>query len=126
MDEVDRLVKTTMEEIERLLNSKAVVGEAIAFGDTTVVPLVSFGFGFGAGGGKGGGTGTSKEAEKAQGEGSGGVTGGGGGIRPVGVIIISPSGTQVVGIKGGAASVVEKLGDTVGKLLDKKGKLDKE
>jgi uncharacterized spore protein YtfJ len=126
MEEVNQLVKTTMDEIERILNSKSVVGEAITSGDTTVIPLVSFGFGFGAGGGKGGGSGTSKDAEKATGEGSGGATGGGGGIRPVGVIIISPSGAQVVGIKGGAASVVEKLGDTVGKLLEKKGKPEQE
>jgi uncharacterized spore protein YtfJ len=121
MEEVDQLIKTTMDEIERLLNTKSVVGEALTFGDTTVVPLVSFGFGFGAGGGKGGGSGPSKSDQLAKGEGSGGVTGGGGGIRPVGVIIIDPSGARVEGIKGGTASVVEKLGTSVGRVFEKRG-----
>ena len=49
MDDLESLVKTTMGEIERLVNSKTLVGDPIVVGDNTLIPLIIFGFGFGAG-----------------------------------------------------------------------------
>ena len=47
MADVERLLKGTVEELERLLNAKHVLAEPIEKGSTTVIPLVSYGFGFG-------------------------------------------------------------------------------
>lgn len=53
MEMAKDLVKSTLDEVDRLLSSKTVVGEPMQIGDQTVVPLRSIGFGFGAGGGSG-------------------------------------------------------------------------
>ena len=50
MEEVERLLKNTAEEMERLLSAKTVVGEPLTVDGNTIVPLLSIGFGFGAGG----------------------------------------------------------------------------
>ncbi len=108
MENVADLMKASMSEIERLLNTKTVVGEPITAGDTTIIPLVSVGFGFGAGGGSG--NLTSGEA----GEGSGLGTGGGGGVKPVAVVIVDKNGTRLESIKGGAMAVMDKVVEVVG------------
>jgi len=41
-------LKATINEMEKLLISKVVVGEPVESGGTTVVPLLSVSFGFGA------------------------------------------------------------------------------
>ena len=46
MDDLERLIKTTMGEIEKLVNSKTLVGDPIVVGDNTMIPLISVGFGF--------------------------------------------------------------------------------
>ena len=114
MANVEQIAKTTLEEIERLLNSKTVVGEPITVEGVTLIPLVSFGFGFGAGGGGG------KAPDKGEGDGSG--TGGGGGIKPVAVVIVTKDGVKVEPIKLGATRVLERIVDTIGKSRDKKNK----
>ncbi len=79
MEEVEKLFKSSTEEMEKLLTAKSVVGEPMVVDGNTIVPLFSLGFGFGAGGGvvKG------KNGSNQDGEGSGGGTGGGGGVKPV-------------------------------------------
>ena len=79
MEDVEKLLKTAMGEIERMLNTKTVVGEPMTIEGNTLIPLVSVGFGFGAGGGSGSGKMKSGDA----GEGAGGGTAGGGGVKPV-------------------------------------------
>ena len=49
MEDVDRLLKGTVEELDKLLNAKNVLGEPIEKDNATVIPIVSYGFGFGAG-----------------------------------------------------------------------------
>ena len=111
MEMIEPLFKTTIDEIERLLNSKTVVGEPITAGENTIIPLVSVGFGFGAGGGRG--------KESSEGEGAGGGTGGGGGIKPVAVLIVNKDGVRLEQVKSGTASVLEKVADTIGKTMTK-------
>jgi len=48
MEHVESLLKTTLGEIERLLNTRTVVGEPIKIEGTTVIPFISVGCGFGA------------------------------------------------------------------------------
>jgi uncharacterized spore protein YtfJ len=90
-------------EIERLINTKTVVGEPITVDGRTLIPLVSVGFGFGVGQGN--------DPNK----GGGGGTGGGGGIKPVAVVIVDSGGVRVESVRGAAASLAEKIADAAGK-----------
>jgi len=113
MEIVESLVKTTLEEIEKVLTTRTVVGEPITIEDKTLVPLISVGFGFGAGGGSG------KGEAKQKGEGAGGGTGGGAWVKPIAVIIIDKEGVRIEPIMGGMATTIEKLGETIPNLLEK-------
>ena len=120
MEDVEGLIKTSMGEIERLLSTKSVVGEPVTAEGNTIIPLVSFGFGFGAGGGPGAGDKKGKSAGFA------GGTGGGGGIKPVAIIVVNKDGVRVAPIVGGAATVLEKVGEVIGKAIEKRGEKKKE
>ncbi len=112
MADVAQIAKTVIAEIERLLQTKRVVGDAIVAGDTTLIPLVSLGFGFGAG------SGTGKAPDK--GEGGGGGTGAGGGVRPVAVIVITKEGVRVEPVKRGAAGpLLERVVEAISKSREK-------
>jgi uncharacterized spore protein YtfJ len=123
-EDIERLVTSTLGEIEKVLGSKTVVGEPITVGDSTLIPLISVGFGFGLGGGSG--IGESKQ----KGEGTGGGGGAGGGVKPIAVIIVDKDGARIEPIKGGMASALEKIGATVpeimAKFADKWGERKKE
>ena len=101
MDDVERLLKGTVEELDRLLNAKNVLGAPIEKDGETIIPLVSYGFAFGAGGG----------ADQKKGRGGG--TGAGGGIKPVGAIVIGKGGTRVEGLKSTMTNLVEAVADAV-------------
>lgn len=99
--EVENLFDKAVGEIERMLNTKTVVGEPIVVEGNTLIPLVNVGFGFGVG------TGQGTDPKK------GGGTGGGGGVKPVALVIINEAGVQVEPIKSSTASVIEKIAETV-------------
>ncbi|HSC26887.1 MAG TPA: spore germination protein GerW family protein [Vicinamibacterales bacterium] len=108
-------MKTTLGEIERLLNTRTVVGEPISMEGNTVIPLISIGFCFGAGGGSG------KEAKTISGEAFGGGSGGGGGIKPVAIIVVNKQGVRVEPVRKAAATIVEKVGEAIGRIVEKRG-----
>lgn len=108
MDNVETLLKGTVEELDRLLSAKNVLGDPIEKDGATVIPIVSYGFGFGAGGGTGGKSG------------DGGGTGAGGGIKPLGAIIIDGSGARVEGIQGPMTTIAEVIGETASRAIDRK------
>jgi uncharacterized spore protein YtfJ len=110
MEDVERLLKGTVEELEKLLNAKNVLGDPIERDGATVIPIVSYGFGFGAGGKAGGKSGT------------GGGTGGGGGIRPLGAIIFDKNGARVEAVKGAVSTLAEVIGETAGRALDQQAR----
>ena len=110
MDDVEKLLKGTVEELDKLLNAKNVLGEPIERDGAMVIPIVSYGFGFGAGGSTGG----------KSGDGSG--TGGGGGIKPVGAIIFDNDGPRVEAVKGAVSSIAEIMGETAGRAMDAREK----
>ena len=119
MEDVEKLVKTSLSEIERLLSSRTVVGEPITFEGNTLIPLVRIAFGFGAGGGAG-------TSEKSKGEGSAGAAAGGALIRPVAIIVVNKEGVKVEPIRGATASLLEKAGGAVMKAVEKRGRKEKE
>lgn len=107
MKDIENLFSKATDEIERMLSTKTVVGEPITVEGNTLIPLISVGFGFGAGGGEG--------TDPKKGSGTGGGTGGGGGVKPVAVIIVNKDGVRVETVKGGAASLIDKVADVIGK-----------
>ncbi len=111
------IVKTLVAELERLVSTEKIVGKAQTFGDVTVIPVCSIGFGFGAGGGAG--SGCEGKAGKGSGEGGGG--GAGGGVSPVALIVIRKDVVEVLPLKskGSIASVIESMGETIPKVMDK-------
>jgi uncharacterized spore protein YtfJ len=115
MADSNDLIKTVVEEIERILSTKTVVGQSMTIEGITLIPLISVGFGFGAG--AGGGKGGTKE--KVEGEGSGSGGGGGGGVKPVAVIIVDKMGVRVEPIKSGISSVIESIGTTIPSAVEK-------
>ena len=108
MEDIDSLFDKAITEIERMLNTKTVVGEPISVEGNTLIPLVNVGFGFGVGTGQG--------TEPQKGSGRGGGTGGGGGVKPVALIIVNKDGVRVDPIKSGTTSVLEKVAETIGKV----------
>ena len=113
MPNIENLFDKTVGEIERMLNSKTVVGEPIKIEGNTLIPLINVGFGFGVGEGQG--------TEAARGSGHGGGSGGGGGVKPVALVVINDKGVHVEPIKSATASVLEKVAEPVSKTMAEKG-----
>ncbi len=112
MAEVESIVKATLEEIEKVLSTKTVVGEPITIEGNTLMPLISIGFGFGALAGTGMG-------KMQKGEGSGAGTGGGAGVKPMAAIIINKEGVKIEPIMGSMATAIERIGEAVPKSIEK-------
>ncbi|MFC1892771.1 GerW family sporulation protein [Chloroflexota bacterium] len=113
MEVVENLVKATLGEIEKVLSTRTVVGEPIVIEGATLIPLISVGFGFGAGGGEG------KGEAKQKGEGAGGGTGGGAWVRPVAMVIVDKEGVRIEPIRGGLATAIQKMGETIPQMMEK-------
>jgi len=112
MSDIENLFGKAIGEIERMLNTKTVVGDPITVDGNTLIPLISVGFGFGVGSGEGN--------DPKKGAGTGGGAGGGGGVKPIALIIVNKDGVRVETVKGGAASIVEKIADAAGKFASAK------
>ena len=108
-EEVKDLLQSNLAEIEKVLNTKTVVGEPTTIGDTTLIPLISVGFFAGAGGG------AASDPKKRGGTGIG--TGGGAGVRPVGVVVMDKNGIRIEPIKGGFAVAMEKFTDRLPEIV---------
>lgn len=107
MDDVDKLLKGSVEELDRLLNAKNVLGDPIERDGATVIPIVSYGFGFGAGG------------NAAQKSGNSAGTGAGGGIKPLGAIIFDADGARVESIRGTLTNMTEIVSEAAGTVVEK-------
>lgn len=110
MEDVEALLKSTVAELDRLLNAKNVLAEPIERDGAIIIPMVSYGFGFGAGG-----SGKSKA-------GPGAGTGAGGGIKPLGAVIIDAKGARVEGVKGAVSNVAEVIAETLHSGWEKRSK----
>ncbi len=89
-------IKTTVEEIRKVLNIENVVGETIETDDKLLIPITRMGMGFGAGMGEG------KGSDDMSGAGAG--AGGAAGIEPIAVIVVfkgisGPEGVKVMSLK---------------------------
>ena len=116
MKDIENLFGKAIGEIERMLNTKTVVGDPITVEGNTLIPLISVGFGFGVGGGEGN--------DPKKGAGTGGGTAGGGGVKPIALVIINKDGVRVETVKGAAASLIDKVVDVAGKFASAKQAAD--
>lgn len=114
MEDVERMLKGTVERLERLLNAENVVGTPIEKDGVTIIPMVSYGFGFGVGGG----------SEERSGHGR--ATGAAGGIKPVGAIIVDQHGARIEGMKGPKSGLVEAVGDAASRLMEQSGRNERD
>jgi uncharacterized spore protein YtfJ len=112
MDRVESLVKTTLDEVEKALSAKTVIGEPITIGEATLIPVISVGFAFGAGGGQ------AKSESKRSGESVGSGVGGGAWAKPRAVIVVDKAGVRIEPITGRISFALEKLGETVPKMME--------
>ena len=89
-------IKTTVEEIRKVLNIENVVGKPIETDEMLMIPITRMGMGFGAGMGEG------KGADDMGGNGAG--AGGAAGVEPVAAIVVfkgvsGPEGVKVMSLK---------------------------
>ncbi|MGZ7210124.1 MAG: GerW family sporulation protein, partial [Methanobacterium sp.] len=77
-ENMSNMVKTTVDELLKVLATDNVIGETMEVDDKVIIPITKVGLAFGTGAGMGG-MGNQK--------GSGGGAGGGAGIEPISVIV---------------------------------------
>ena len=106
---VEDLMKEVVEQLEKMITTKTIVGESITVAGKTVVPISKVSFGFGSGGGEG------KRGEEG---GFGGGGGGGAKIEPVAFLVISDEDVRLLSMKGKGLDI-EKIVETVPELVDK-------
>lgn len=98
--DVEKLLRTTFVEIERVVTANIVVGDPLHFEDKTIIPVVGMSVDFGGGGGSGMGNGTdeNKAGERAD-VGAGGGAGAGFTIKPVALIIVDKGEVRIEQLK---------------------------
>lgn len=106
MADVGDPIKTTVEEIRKVLNIENVIGEVIETDDKTLIPITRFGMGFGAASGEGG--------SQDQASGSGAGAGGAAGIEPIAMVVVfknieGPEGIKVLTLS--ANPIAQALGE---------------
>ena len=106
-------IKTTVEELHKLINVDNVIGTPIETEDKILIPVVKMGFGFGAG-------------QNILGKEGGDAAGAGAGVEPVSMVLIPKKGNDAEGVrvldlsKGGEANkALSDLGLIVSDLVKK-------
>jgi uncharacterized spore protein YtfJ len=111
-DDIRELVKSTLAEVERLLSTKAVVGEPMTVEGNVIIPLIAIGFGFGGGGVSGRGM--------QRGEGGGSGVGGGGIVKPVGVVVVNKDGVKVEPTHGVIVPIADRFMDLASRFVERR------
>ena len=111
-------IESIFSNFEKFLRTETVIGEPIAIGEVTLVPIISVSFGCGAG------SGTGKDKDSVEGNGAGG--GGAACIKPDAVVVIKNGEVSILPIKN--KSNFENLLNMVPEIVSKvsKQKEDKE
>ena len=117
-------IKTTVEEIRKVLNIENVIGEVIESEDKVLIPVTRMGMAFGAGLGEG-------KAPNVPG-GSGAAAGGGAGIEPVAVVVVfkgkaGPEGVKVMSLKSAdpLSRAIGEAGSAIVNVMSEAGKMGK-
>lgn len=118
----EELLNKVTSHIEKMANTKTVIGDEFTMGEFTCRPVIKVGIGFGSGAGE------SKESKKNP-AGSGGGAGAGIGISPIGFLV--STGTEISFIstekKKAFTEIFEKVPDLMERIMEmKKSKEDRE
>ena len=125
-------IKTTVEEIRKVLNIENVIGEPIETDEFLMLPVTRMGMGFGAGMGEG------KGMDQTGGSGAG--AGGAAGIEPIAMVVVhkgvkGPDGVKVMSLKtpdplsraiGEISNAAVEIMGQGSKMMKEKGKKNKE
>jgi len=84
---IEELVKTVLAEMRQLAKTETVIGNPVAVGEVSIIPVSRLSIGFGAGGG---------HSTKEHGEGE--ATGGGASVEPVAFFVIRGNDVELVSI----------------------------
>ncbi len=116
---LEDVIKGVSCELERLVNTKTIIGDPMIFGTNTIIPVSKISFGFGTGGGEG--------KTKGEDEGFGGGGGAGAKIEPVAFILISPEGVKLLPVSGKAdiGHIIDSVPDLIDKMKSMKDKVKK-
>ncbi len=126
-------IKTTVEEIRKVLNIENVIGETIETDEFLLIPVTRMGMGFGAGMGEGKGS-------EDMGSGAGAGAGGAAGIEPIAMVVVhkgvkGPEGVKVMSLKapdpltraiGEISNAAVEIMGQGSKMMKEKGKKKKE
>jgi uncharacterized spore protein YtfJ len=119
MDGITDVIKTTVDELMKVLATDNVIGETMEVDDKVIIPLTKIGLMFGTGSGMGG-----MRDHKGHGAGAGG----GAGISPVSVIIAfknikGPEGVQILSVHGMGplGKIITDVGQGVKKIVEESG-----
>ena len=115
--EIENLIKTTTQELEKLVATEMVVGKPQTFEGKTLIPVSKISFGFGAGGGIGEG---GKKDKEDCGSGEGGGGGAGGLVEPIAFVVVDKEGVKVYQLKQNMLikaldTITEKYPDIINK-----------
>ncbi|MEA1893588.1 MAG: GerW family sporulation protein [Euryarchaeota archaeon] len=117
---VEELMQEVVEQLEKLVSTKTIVGDPITVAGKTVVPISKVSFGFGSAGGEG------KRGEEG---GFGGGGGGGAKIEPVAFLVVSEDEVKLLPAAGKGidlGKIVEAVPEVVDKLKSLRGNKEKE
>ena len=109
----ENTVKTTVEELRKLLAIQNFVGEAVETEDKLLIPVMKMGLAFGAGMGEGKGPGDNSGGK---GSGAGAIAG----VEPVSMVVVTkglsgPEGIKVLSLTSGSqlSKAIEKAGTVI-------------
>ena len=122
---MDDPIKTTVEELRKVLNIENVIGETIETDGKLIIPVTKMGMGFGAG------MGESKGSKDSGGEGA--ASGGAAKIEPIAMLIIfkgveGPEGVKLLSLRAPdtISQVVSEMGTTAVELMSQGTKMMKQ
>jgi uncharacterized spore protein YtfJ len=112
---VEDNIKATIDELQNVMSANNIIGKPIEMEDKIIVPIAKMGMGFGIG--------SSQCDNNKKSEGTSGGTGGGVGVFPVAVVIVSKGvlgheGVRVVPL-GNPNVVSESLSEIASVLIDR-------
>jgi sporulation protein YtfJ len=117
---VEELMQEVVEQLEKLVTTRTIVGEPITVAGKTVIPISKVSFGFGSAGGE------CKHDEESS---FGGGGGGGAKIEPIAFLVVSEDEVKLLPATGKGidiGKIMEAVPEVVDKIKSMRGKKEKD